>query len=161
MATQATVEGKGLTTTAWVRRDLQSWLAVPRVQVVLPVCIHSNPATARAAPDAAQQPERHHPQEAWGLGLDHSTSCHTDMAAASSALPKHPEDPQVLGARSRCCLQGAPLLASGTHPVLTFHALGQEEHLGLCFITIPNFQPGRHSAMVAPLFSLQLGPLTG
>lgn len=114
MATQATVEGKGLTTTAWVHRDLQSWLAVPRVQVVLPVCIHSKPATARAAPDAAQQPERHHPQEAWGLGLDHSTSCHTDMAAASSALPKHPEDPQVLGARSRCCLQGAPLLASGT-----------------------------------------------
>lgn len=47
-------------------------------------------------------------------GLDHFTSHHTDMTAASLALPKYLEDPQALTAHLWCHQEGVFPLASGT-----------------------------------------------
>lgn len=46
--------------------------------------------------------------------LDHFTSHHTDVAAASLALPKYLEDPQALTAHPWCHQEGVFHLASGT-----------------------------------------------
>lgn len=79
----------------------------------------------------------------------HRCGCSNPGSSQVSGGPTRPDCPSLVPS-GRC-------LPSGSwhfflHFVLPLHTLGQEEHLRLCFSTIPDFRPGTHSAMVTLYF---------